>query len=110
MRVNSIYVKVVLVTSSFAIVACNNNSNQSSEENGLMQLANDTIEIAQSSNLIGKLKTEKVTLSPYGATIKTTGEITAIPTEYADSSTFARKSGEKPYSFGSRCKGRQSSL
>jgi cobalt-zinc-cadmium efflux system membrane fusion protein len=84
MRVNSIYVKVVLVTSSFAIVACNNNSNQSSEENGLMQLANDTIEIAQSSNLIGKLKTEKVTLSPYGATIKTTGEITPIPSQYAE--------------------------
>lgn len=84
MRINSIYVKAVLVTSFFAIVACNNNSNQSAEENGLVQLANDTIEITQSSNLIGKLKTEKVSLSPYGATIKTTGEITPIPTQYAE--------------------------
>ena len=66
------------------MVACNNNSNQSSEENGVKQLANDTIEIAESSNLIGKLKTEKVTLSPYMATIKTTGEITPIPTQYAE--------------------------
>jgi cobalt-zinc-cadmium efflux system membrane fusion protein len=84
MRIKSICVKAFLVSSFFAIVACKNNSNQDSGENGFRQLANDTIEITENSNLIGKLKTEKVILSPYKATIKTTGEITPIPTEYAE--------------------------
>ena len=84
MRINSICVKAVLVTSFFAVVACSNNNNQSSEENGVRQLTNDTIEITEGSNLVGKLKTEKVMLSPYTATIKTTGVITPIPTEYAE--------------------------
>lgn len=84
MRIKSICVKAFIVTSFFAIVACKNNNNQDSGENGFRQLANDTIEITENSNLIGKLKTEKVILSPYKATIKTTGEITPIPTEYAE--------------------------
>ena len=84
MRISSICTKTFLVTSFFAIVACDNNSNQGSEGNGYRQLANDTIEITENSNLIGKLKTEKVALSPYRATITTIGEITAIPTEYAE--------------------------
>lgn len=84
MRINSICVKSVLVTFFFTVVACSNNGSQSSEENGGIQSANDTIEIPESSNLIGKLMTEKVTLSPHAGTIKTTGVITPIPTEYAE--------------------------
>ena len=84
MRINSTCVKAVLVTSFFTVVACSNNGSQGSEENGVIQSASDTIEIAKGSNLIGKLKTEKVSLSHYATTIKTTGVITPIPTEYAE--------------------------
>jgi len=84
MKLNSICAKAFLFTSLFAVAACSSNNNQGSEQNGVVQLANDTIEISQGSNLIGKLKTEKVALSPYMATIKTTGEITPIPSEYAE--------------------------
>lgn len=84
MRINSICVKAVLVTSFFTVVACSNNGSQNSEESGVIHSTSDTIEIAKGSNLIGKLKTEKVILSPYAATIKTTGVITPIPTEYAE--------------------------
>ena len=84
MRINSICVKASLVTSFFTVVACSNNGSQSSEESGGILSASDTIEIPEGSNLIGKLKTEKVTLSPHAATIKTTGVITPIPTEYAE--------------------------
>ena len=84
MKISSICVKAVLVTSFFTIVACSSNDSQSSNENGVKQLASDTIEIAESSNLMGKLKTETVKPLPYKATIKTTGVITPIPAEYAE--------------------------
>lgn len=47
-------------------------------------IANDTIEIAVGSNLSGKMETETVSTTPYAATIKTTGVISPIPTQYAE--------------------------
>ena len=62
MRINGICVKALFVTSFFIVVACSNNGSQSSEEGVGILSASDTIEIPEGSNLIGKLKTEKVTL------------------------------------------------
>ena len=86
-----IYMKInygCVVTASIVLLlfatACHNNKSQETEDSGYRVLENDTIEITEGSNLNGKLQTESVTLLPYIATIKTTGTITPIPTQYAE--------------------------
>ena len=64
--------------------ACHNSNNQKPEETGYNQISNDTIEIAEGSNLLKKIVSEEVVLTPYVATIKTTGVISPIPTAYAE--------------------------
>lgn len=64
--------------------ACRNKGGETTENTNYKFVANDTIELSEESNLIGKLETATVTLSTYAASIKTTGVITPIPTQYAE--------------------------
>lgn len=64
--------------------ACRNKGGEMAENASYKVIANDTIEIAVGSNLSGKMETETVSTTPYAATIKTTGVISPIPTQYAE--------------------------
>ena len=55
--------------------ACRNKGGKTTENANYKVVANDTIELSEESNLIGKLESETVTLSSYAASIKTTGVI-----------------------------------
>ena len=87
MKISHLCVTATLVTFLITLVSCRHNDLQNSENLDVIQLANDTIEIPEGSNLTGKLKSETVTLSAYSPTIKTTGVITPIPSEYAEIAT-----------------------
>ncbi len=73
-----------MVTVCLVAGACHNNDNTGSETPNYRTLEDDTIEIAEGSNLNGKLQTETVEMKPYAVRINTTGVITPIPTEYAE--------------------------
>ena len=83
------YSCVVAASIIFLLVAsaCHNSNNQNPEETGYNQISNDTIEIAEGSNLLKKIVSEEVVLTPHVATIKTTGVISPIPTAYAEIAT-----------------------
>lgn len=84
MKQNRIFSTATTVAVLLIMLACQSNSQQSADGQEVKQLGNDTIEIAEGSSLISKLKHEQVSTSPYSETIQTTGVITPIPTQYAE--------------------------
>ena len=77
-------ITAVLIIVCLMTGACSRRSNRTAENASFNVLTNDTIEIAEGSNLIGKIECDEVCLTPYAATITTTGVISPIPTEYAE--------------------------
>ena len=74
-----IYMLLAIV---YTLQACNTKNNI--QEQVSLPSNGDTIVLAVNSNLILKIKTEKVTREPYSVEVSTFGIVRAIPTNYAE--------------------------
>lgn len=85
MKIKTIY---LLLTISAMMCGCKGGVQENEAKGeGAVYIEGDTIVVVENSNLTGKLGTEEVSTRPYAVNIRTTGAVSAIPTQYAEVAT-----------------------